>query len=398
MTCDAPMVASDPERFALLRLTLTSGLGPVLIRRLLEQSGSPSRAVLFTPAALRRIEGIGEARSASISASLRESEALAHRELDDAAREGVRFCMLGDEDYPPLLGELPDAPPVLYILGSPDWQGTDRYPFAIVGSRDCTHYGQEQARRFAGSLAQAGITIVSGGARGIDAAAHHAALIAGGRTIAVIGCGLGGRYPVDHADLFERVMHNGAIISELPMRTPPTAENFPARNRIISGLSLGVLVIEAGRRSGALITAKVAAEDHGRDVLALPGRVDSPASRGTLELIRAGGAALAIDPADCIAAIESAARHLHAGTHAARFPASEAQPVLFEVPEPSAAQAPVPANPIHTRILDALDSPAGVDELAQLTGLEMPRLRTELTILEIQGRIRRSGSKFLKNK
>lgn len=390
-----PTARTDSERFALLRLSLTSGLGPVLTDRALKQFGSAEAACKASPADFERIAGIGPAKSATIAAGLATSEEAATKELGLVRECGATLVFKGDADYPPLLQELPDSPSVLYVLGVPDWATADRFTVAIVGSRDCTHYGQEQARRFAGSLAQAGMCVVSGGARGIDAAAHHGALVAGGRTIAVLGCGLNHLYPPEHKELFDRIRGAGAVVSELPMGTPPSHDNFPARNRIISGLSLGVLVVEAGEKSGALITARVATEDHGREVLAVPGRVDSPASRGTLNLLKSGGAALATEPADVIAAIEAAAHHLHRGTHAERFPAAEARPVLFsDAPPKKPERAPTP-NATQAAILAALAEPSGVDALCEATGLGIARVRTELTILEVQGRVKRSGSKFI---
>ncbi|CAG0994700.1 DNA processing protein DprA [Phycisphaerales bacterium] len=391
-----PAVLDDSERFARLRLALTPGLGPVLTARALAKFGSGAAACGASPGQLEEIEGIGPAKAATIAAGLAASERLAEAELEQARKLGIELLFRGEARYPGLLAELPDSPPLLYVRGS-FAADADRFSVAIVGSRDCTHYGSEQARRFAGSLAQAGITVVSGGARGIDASAHHAALVAGGRTIVVLGCGLSHVYPPEHSELFDKAAANGAVVSELPLNTAPSAENFPARNRIISGLSLGVVVIEAGLKSGALITARVAAEDHGREVLAVPGRVDSPASRGTLELLKSGGALLATEPADVIAAVESAAHHLHVGTHAERFPARESEPELFRPPakrEP--APRPLPTNPTHRAILEALDEPKSVDQLVEITNMEVPRVRTELTILEIQGRIRRAGSRFEK--
>jgi len=391
-------VIPHEERLARLRLWLTPGLGPVLLARLLESFGTGVRALGAAPGELeQRIQGIGRAKAASIAAGFRESEGAAFRELEQARTLGVRLVFRGESEYPALLAELPDAPPLLYVRGELRPHSDDQFPLAIVGSRECTQYGLEQARRFAGVLAQAGITIVSGGARGIDSAAHAGALNASGRTIAVLGCGLAHVYPPENDDLFRRVADHGAVVSALPLHTPPAAENFPARNRIISGLSLGVLVIEAGVRSGSLITARVAVEDHGREVLALPGRVDSPSSRGTLELLKAGGAALVTDPGDVIASLESAAHHVHRGTHETRF-----APVLFqqreEPDQERSAPPPLPSNPVHVRILNALDVDRTADELSEALELDVVRVRAELTLLEIQGRVTRAGSKLRRTK
>ena len=380
----------------LLRLTMTPGLGPVLIARLIEHFGSAADALGASETALREIKGLGAGRARAIAQGLRESGRLADEELALAQRLGVRLIARGEDDFPPLLAQIPDPPPVLYIHGTLDPAGADRYPIAIVGSRRCTVYGHEQASRFAMSLAQAGLTVVSGGACGIDGAAHRAALLAGpqGRTIAVLGCGLAHRYHPDNAEVFQRIESGGgALVSELPLNTPPVSENFPARNRIISGLSLGVLVIEAGRRSGSLITARLAT-DHGREVFALPGRVDSPASEGSLELLKAGGALLVTSPADVLEALESPARHHHRGTHADRFPAADPAIPLFDSPPPAVPALPDLSTEAQRSILAALGhNPLTLDELARATGMAPGALRSDLTILEIARRIRREGSR-----
>jgi DNA processing protein len=384
----------DQRTFDILRLTLTQGLGPILIARLLERFGSPDQALRASPAALESIKGIGGGSAAKFAEGFRASEKLASEELEHATRLGVHLLAKGDPQYPPLLAEIADAPALLYVKGKILPAGPDQFSVGIVGSRQCSAYGMEQAARFGGVLARAGLTIISGGARGIDTAAHRGALHSGGRTIAVLGCGIAHCYPPENDKIFEQIAANGALVSELPLNTAPHSDNFPARNRIISGLSLGILVIEAGHRSGALITARLAAEEHGREVMALPGRVDSQSSRGTLELIKIGGAALVTDPGDVIHTLESQARHQHTGTHAARFVPPNGE--LFS--EPAAEpEAPKPSPPIpdnHRAILDALAEPKTVDELCIETGLDPARLRTEITLLEVQKRVSRSGGRL----
>ncbi len=391
----------DQTTFDILRLTLTPGLGPILIARMLEKFGSAKAAIAASSAQIETIRGIGRTSAPKVAAGIQGSEPLAAAEAALAEKLGVQLLAYGSPGYPSLLAETPDAPPILYVRGQILADGPDQFAVGIVGSRECSAYGLEQSNRFAGVLARAGLTILSGGARGIDTAAHRGALTSGGRTIAVLGCGLAHCYPPENDKLFEQIAANGAVISELPLATAPQADNFPARNRIISGLSLGVLVVEAGQRSGALITARVAVEEHGREVMALPGRVDSPSSRGTLDLIKKGGAHLVTDPGDVIALLESQARHQHQGTHAARF-ARPATDGLFEDAEEAPAEpvtlAAPPLPDIHRAILEALSEPRTLDELCESTGLEPGRARTEVTLLEVQKRVARSGSRLVRTK
>lgn len=395
------MPSTTQDTLDLLRLTLTPGLGPVLISRAIDLFGSPAAVLAASEPALRRVKGIGDDRARAIVGGLEASKRAADDELALADTLGVEILGRTDPLYPPLLAQINDAPPILYIRGHLDHANLDRFTVGIVGSRSCTQYGTEQAERFSGALAQAGLTIVSGGARGIDTAAHRAAMRVKGRTIAVLGCGLNEAYPPDNRELFDRIAAgSGAVISELPLRTPPSAENFPARNRIISGLSLGTLVIEAAKRSGALITARLAAEDHGREVFALPARVDSASAAGSLELIKSGGAQMVTHPDDLLAALESPARHLHQGTHEARY-ASASE--LFEADDTTASE-PIAPSPTAASIrdtglsvsqravLDALDKPRGMDELAAVLNTPAHTLRADITMLEVKRRVRRRGT------
>ena len=205
--------------------------------------------------------------------------------MELAAKLGVWIIHMEDPRYPPGLRQIYDPPPVLYVKGTLD--RADNLAIGIVGCRRCSLYGQEQSSRLAHLLAASGFTIVSGMARGIDTAAHTGALAAEGRTLAVQGCGLSRIFPPENAKLFELISASGACISELPLRAEPLAENFPPRNRIIAGLSLGTIVVEAGLRSGAMITAQAALESN-REVMAVPGKVDSPLSQGPHRLIKDG--------------------------------------------------------------------------------------------------------------
>jgi DNA processing protein len=395
--------ASDEQRdetFALLRLNQTKGLGPTLIPRLIKRFGSALAACNATAADLELVDAIGPAKARSIARSLSESDAAARAEWNLACELGVWLVGIGSPAYPPLLAEIPRAPILLYVRGTLDLP-RDRFSVGIVGSRQSTHYGLEQAARFAQSLGQAGLTIASGGAIGIDTAAHRAALDVGARTIAVLGCGLAHGYPPQNRELFDRLAQSGqgAVVSELPLQTPPNPENFPERNRIISGLSLGVLLIEAGQKSGALITARVAAEDHGREVMALPGRVDSATSAGCLDLLKRGGALLVTEPGDVLQQLESPARHTHAGTHESRYALhnSDTQTREREPDKPRLfPESELPMSDVQRAILGAVrEAPLTLDQLAARVDIAPGTLRGELTLLEIQRRVRRDGPRFL---
>jgi DNA processing protein len=382
----------------LLRLTLTPELGPVLISRLLEAKGSAERVLAASAQELERVKGIGPGRSAAFVKGFKASGSLVDAELELAERLGVSIIAQSDAAYPPLLRQIHDAPPLLYVRGTIEPEGRDRYPVAMVGSRNATAYGIEQAERFAGMLAMSGLTIVSGGARGVDTAAHRGAVKAGGRTVAVLGCGLATCYPPENDAFFDSMVSlgAGAVVSELPLRAPPESENFPARNRLISGICLGVIVIEAGKKSGSLITARLAAEDHGREVMAIPGRVDSQASWGTHELIKQGGAAMVTEPGDVLQILEAPARHSFSGTHESRY-ADPAKAGLFE-PErmESKPVRDVGLSEAQAGIMAQLALPQTLDELARTTGLTPASLRAEVTMLELQRRIVRQGSRISK--
>ena len=279
------MGPTDQQRVrAYLRLHLAEGIGAVTCARLIEAFGGARAAAEAGSDQWRRVEGVGPKK---IDALGEVTDELIDQELSEADKHGVTILCIEEEAYPAALKTIHDPPAVLYVLGQ--LKATDAVAMGVVGSRRCTHYGAEQAERFGQLLGRAGFTVVSGGARGVDAAAHRGALAAGGRTVVVMGCGLASFYPLENAKLFERIVDEdaGAIVSEIPMGRGVEGRNFPKRNRIISGLSLGVLIVEAAKRSGSLITAREANEQ-GRAVFALPGRVDSPLSYGTNALIRDG--------------------------------------------------------------------------------------------------------------
>ena len=392
----------SPSARSLLALTMVPGLGPVRIANLIREIGSIEGVINASAAQFSRVRGIGSQTATSISEHLHSSVAKVDAELERAADAGAYVVSILDPHYPSMLAQIPGAPPILTIRGHFDHTTLNRYTVSIVGSRSCSVYGSEQATRFAMAFANAGLTVISGGARGIDTAAHRGAIRANGKTAVVLGCGIGQVYPPENAQLFDEIVDcGGAIISELPTNTKPDAKNFPARNRIISGLSLGVVVIEAGLKSGALITAKHAIEDHGREVMAVPGRIDSSSSVGSNALLKSG-AHLITDPSDVISILEHDAFHLYVGTHAAKTANPSAdpdhQPMLIDHSKP--ARTPSIPEPIgdvddETRqILEALADPRTGDELAELMKTDPGAIRAKLTMLEIQGRVKRTGSTF----
>ncbi|MBI2932932.1 MAG: DNA-protecting protein DprA [Planctomycetes bacterium] len=275
---------SGDDLESLVALNLTGMVGAVLCRRLVERFGSSREALAAPMKRLREVEGVGEITARAITAEAKAGRA--RKELDQAAHDGIRILPFDAPEYPAPLRTIYDPPVVLYLKGT--WSPEDALSIGIVGSRKCTPYGERQAARFATELASVGVTVVSGLARGIDTKAHLGALqAANGRTVAVLGSGLCRIYPPENAKLMESVGRRGCVISEFGLEAGPEPENFPRRNRLISGLSLGVLVVEAAEKSGALITADWAMEQ-GREVFALPGALENPMSRGPHALIKQG--------------------------------------------------------------------------------------------------------------
>ncbi len=266
-----------------LALNFLTDIGPVTARRLLSACGGPGNIFRMSFEELRKIEGVGEHRARSIT-GFNRWEAV-RREAGNIAERRMTVLTINDDGYPAPLRAVQDAPLVLYMKG--DFRDVDKYAVSVVGSRRATAYGIEVAERISYRLASKGLTVVSGMARGIDTASHRGALKAGGRTVAVMGSGLDVPYPPSNRGLMNAVAGSGAVISEFPLGTLPNKENFPRRNRIISALSLGVIVVEATLDSGSLITVAYALEQ-GREVFAVPGNVTSRNSRGTNDLIRKG--------------------------------------------------------------------------------------------------------------
>lgn len=272
---------NDTER--LLILNMIEDLGSIRTQKLLEHFGSLDKVFKATGDELKRAEGVGSKIALKIIQSIKDIDI--KQELELVERYGVKIVSFLEEGYPENLKNIYDPPVVLYVKG--EILSEDDAAIAIVGSRIASFYGITTAERLGYELASRGITIVSGLARGIDSAAHKGALKAKGRTLAILGSGILNIYPEEHRELADEISERGAVISEFPMRTIPDKGNFPKRNRIISGLSLGVVVVEAAQKSGALITSEIAMEE-GREVFAVPGKVDSITSKGTNKLIKQG--------------------------------------------------------------------------------------------------------------
>lgn len=353
----------SPDQRDVLTLHLVPGIGPRLCAALLERFGSAAAALRATTDQLLEVPHLGP----KVASQLRES--LARRDVDAECalieQHGVDVRFFGESEYPAPLAEIPLPPRVLYVKGT--LESSDTRIVAIVGSRSCTSYGRRVADRLAQDLARAGWTIVSGLARGIDGAAHRGALQAKGRTIAVMAGGLATIYPPEHAELAEEVARSGALVSEVSMRMEPLAGMFPARNRIIAGLCRAVIVVEANDHSGALITARHAA-DQGREVFAVPGPVDSRASAGALKLLR-DGAKLVRHAGDVLEDLQ-------------------ALPGLLTA-EPAEVQAPSGLDEIPLRLWEHLAERRTVDELARHIGLPVGAVVGHLMALEMRRLIRR---------
>lgn len=307
------------------------------------------------------------------------------KEMEQCHSRGIRLVTWFDEDYPKLLRQIYDPPIVLYVKGA--LTQNDAAAVAVVGTRHPSLYGMDQARLFSKELAEKGLTVVSGFAKGIDQVAHQAALsVSYGRTLAILGCGLDIDYPSGSRALFAQVSERGAMISELPLGTSPRVENFPRRNRIISGLSRGVLVVEAALRSGSLITARLAMEE-GREVFAIPGQLDRVTSRGTNHLIKEGAAL--VETADDI--IQAMGPQLLADETALSFRREFLQkPQTFESDRGPTPAPSLPFNNDEQQLLTALQQePLSREEITNRSALAPHRANSLLTQLELQQRIRR---------
>ncbi len=369
-----------------LRWALTDGIGPLKFTQLLIQLGDAEQALGAPASVLTTVKGIGE-QTADAIARARDT-APVDDEIATAAEHGVRIICRVDPDYPPGLKQIPDAPIVLYVKG--ELRPTDAVAIAIVGSRRCTIYGSEQARRFGELLAGAGFTVVSGLARGIDAFAHHGSVDAGGRSIAVMGRGLTEVYPPENEALARKLLEQGAWISELPMRAEVHAGNFPGRNRIIAGLTLGTLVVEAAQRSGALITARLAGE-YNREVFAVPGRAQDPLSFGTNALIRDGAAKLVMTLEDILDGLGDVGRTLARKSEAPSEPEAQARDAPGHASHgPSAAAAASGLSKTEQRVYDVIpDEPVLADVVIRAAELPVGEVLAALTSLQLKGLVQR---------
>jgi len=346
-----------------LGFNLVRGIGPVRLRALIDEFGDIESAWHASES---------ELRAAKLNQRALENLLQARRQVDldrvlkRVEQLGVQVLTWDSPGYPPLLSQIPDPPPVLFVRGS--LLAADEWSVAMVGTRKASSYGREVARRLAGELGRNGVTVVSGLARGIDGIAHKAALEAGGRSIAVLGCGVDCVYPPEHRGLAESLVEHGALVSDYPLGTRPEAANFPARNRIISGLSLGTIVVEAGLRSGALITADFAL-DQGREVFAIPGSILSPSAAGSNRLIR-DGAHVVTEALDVLEVLH-----------------------LDQVQDKQAARVALPETPTEALIFEYLSAePCHLDELSREAGLPVEVVSSTLVMMELKGMVRQSGA------
>lgn len=368
-----------------IAFNMIRGIGPKIANQLIDRFGSPAGVFAASRLELEKAglktETIQELKDSAILE-------LAQAEIERLEVIEARVITRDAEDYPSLLSEIHDPPVVLYVRGS--LEVLDRPCLAIVGSRRCTTYGINAAQSLARDLAAHGVTIISGLARGIDAAAHRGALEAGGRTVAVVGTGLETIYPREHAGLQDEILRTGAVISEFPLGTPPLPQNFPYRNRILSGLALGVLIVEAAEHSGSLITARLASEQ-GREVFAVPGNITSQTSFGTNYLIK-DGAKLVQHWLDVVEEFPARIRDQVFGVER---PPRQTDPTS---PDQSVFEA-VSLSPDESVVLDLVtpDAPSHIDQLILSSGLDLPRLMRALLDLEMKDRIRQlPGKSFIK--
>lgn len=365
------------SREALIALNLIDHVGPVRARLLLEHFGEAPQILAASKSQLLRVRNIGDETAEAI-ANWEKTIDLAG-ELKRISDFGCQVLISSDENYPAMLREIYDPPLVLYVKG--ELTAKDKNAVAMVGSRQTTHYGIEAARKLAYQLAYVGVTVVSGGARGIDTASHQGALAAKGRTICVLGTGINLVFPPENKELFERIVANGALVTQFPFNRNGDRQSFAIRNRIIAGMTLGTVVVEADLHSGALITSNFATE-YGRQVFAVPGRIDSPRSKGCHELIKKG-AKLCEGAEDILSEFEYL------------FPASNKPPSPGETGVLPALE----LSPNEQKVFDALDhEERSIDEVIRASGLPSSAVSVALLGLEMKHVIRQlPGKLFVKN-
>lgn len=341
---------------------LVRGIGAVRLTSLIAQFGDAHSAWNASPEALRGA-GLG-AKTLGRLLALRQSVDL-DAVWEKINAQGIKVLTTEEPNYPARLKEIEQPPPVLYLRG--EWLPEDEVAVAVVGTRRITAYGRQITEELSACLAANGVTIISGLARGVDAVAHSAALQAGGRTAAVFGSGVDRIYPAENRGLAGQITSRGALISDYPLGTAPESSNFPPRNRIISGLSIATIVVEAGETSGALITAEFAAEQ-GRDVFAVPGSILAPQSKGTNRLIRNGALPL-LSPEDVLQSLD-----------------------LSRLGEQKAARKILPADEVEMKLMNTLGSePLHVDEIRNQTGLPVEKVSAALVMMELKGMVRQVG-------
>ncbi len=374
-----PDVASPVAR-KYLRLHLCNGIGAIRFANLLSEIGDIDAVLGASVARLASVHRVSHTLAEKVARQREDVDV--DRELDLVAAAGAHVLCLADDRYPAPLGQIGDPPACLYVRGTIERR--DMASLAFVGARHCSRYGVEQAERLAALAAHAGLTVVSGMARGIDSAAHRGALASDGRTIAVLGCGLRHLYPPESGELAERIAAQGALLSELPMDIGPDSKNFPPRNRVIAGLSLGVVVVEAAQRSGALISARLANE-YNREVFAVPGRVDTPHAVGCHNLLKSGGAKLVTCLEDILDELGDAGAALKSGM----TPGDNAKPAKI-----------VGLSDDETEILEALGAePMPMEALCEATTLPPARVAGALTGLQLKSAVRRvEGEMFQRNR
>jgi DNA processing protein len=378
-------VASKDDLTAWVALKSVEGVGNVAYRNLLAAFGSPDRVFEATLPQLEQTAGLNHktARNIKDFRGLQRARA----EIDRAAREGVSIVTVKDPAYPDRLRRIYDYPPLLYIKGT---LTPEDIPVAVVGSRNASPYGRFVTERLCRELALRGVTVVSGLARGIDTCAHRGALAGRGRTIAVMGCGIDVIYPLDNRKLHGEIVSNGAVVTEFPFGTEPDRPHFPARNRIISGMSLGVLIVEAGEKSGSLITARCALEQ-GREVFAVPGSIDLPGSRGTNSLLRQG-AKLVECVEDILEEILPQLEHPPAVPHRAA-----SGPVSLPAAHAPQAAGREALTEKESRLLGFItEKPLDADTIINRSGLAAAEVLAILLSLELKGHVLQLPGKLFK--